>query len=383
MNYRYHLLKYAGPSTRWTCPQCGRKHCFAPYVDKDNHPAGEEYGRCDHESSCGYVKYPPTEDESWRRAPDWNRYRNTRPQSLSLKRPEPVKEPAEGYCTLPQDIVLKTVRTNPLSDFLYFLTTLFDNQTILRLVREYFIGVTKDGDAIFYQVDIKGRIRGGKIMKYNRETGHRVKDPTAKNPVNWVHVPMLRKGLLPEGWTMTQCLFGEHLLAAYPEKVVCLVEAEKTAVICAGFLPEFLWLATGGKGQLGDRLDALYGRRVIAYPDVDAFADWSAKLKERPWLSILVSDYLETTATEEERNSGADIADRLIAWSRIEDLPPDNTPIHPIQAIQAATESFAFRTASQYVSPEYHDELRALIDDLSLEVKSIAYIKPQEQNNES
>ena len=53
MNYRYHLLKYAGPSTRWTCPQCGRKHCFAPYVDKDNHPAGEEYGRCDHESSCG------------------------------------------------------------------------------------------------------------------------------------------------------------------------------------------------------------------------------------------------------------------------------------------------------------------------------------------
>ena len=42
MNYRYHLLKYAGPSTRWTCPQCGRKHCFAPYVDKDNHPAGEE-----------------------------------------------------------------------------------------------------------------------------------------------------------------------------------------------------------------------------------------------------------------------------------------------------------------------------------------------------
>lgn len=65
MNYRYHLLKYAGPASRWTCPQCGRKHCFAPYVDKDKRPAGEEYGRCDHESSCGYVKYPPSETD-WR-----------------------------------------------------------------------------------------------------------------------------------------------------------------------------------------------------------------------------------------------------------------------------------------------------------------------------
>lgn len=127
------------------------------------------------------------------------------------------------------------------------LINFFDTDTILRLVGEYLLGVTKDGDVIFYQVDIKGRIRGGKIMKYNRETGHSIKDPAAKNPINWVHVPMLRKGLLPEGWTMTQCLFGEHLLAQYPDKVVCLVEAEKTAVICAAMMPEFIWLATGGK----------------------------------------------------------------------------------------------------------------------------------------
>ena len=377
MNYRYHLLKYAGPSTRWTCPQCGRKHCFAPYVDKDNHPAGEEYGRCDHESSCGYVKYPPTEDESWRRAPDWNRYRNTRPQSLSLKRPEPVKEPAEGYCTLPQDIVLKTVRTNPLSDFLYFLTTLFDNQTILRLVREYLIGVTKDGDAIFYQVDIKGRIRGGKIMKYNRETGHRIKDPTAKNPVNWVHVPMLRKGLLPEGWTMTQCLFGEHLLAAYPEKVVCLVEAEKTAVICAGMMPEFIWLSTGGKSGFNDRVEVLDDRKVIAFPDVDAYDQWCEKARERPYLDITVSDYLQQNATEEELRSGADIADLLIRWQRENDLPavsgvsPVSQPIQPIQTIQ---ENPVVREIRKYISPEYLPEVAALIEELDLEIISVTHI---------
>ena len=51
-------------------------------------------------------------------------------------------------------------------------------------------------------------------------------------------------------WTMTQCLFGEHLLTRYPERIVALVEAEKTAVIGAGFIPEYVWLATGGQKRL-------------------------------------------------------------------------------------------------------------------------------------
>ena len=58
---------------------------------------------------------------------------------------------------------------------------------------------------------------------------------------------MKKAGVLQESWTLTQCLFGEHLLKQYPKKVVALVESEKTAVICAGLMPRFLWLATGGK----------------------------------------------------------------------------------------------------------------------------------------
>ena len=57
--------------------------------------------------------------------------------------------------------------------------------------------------------------------------------------------------------------------------------------------------------------------------------------------------------------AGADIADRLIAYGG--DLPIQ--PIHPIQAILQ------------------NPEVAALIDDLGLEIKSITYIKPQE--NES
>ena len=383
MEYAYRLAPYKGKASRLTCPACNRPHCFSPYVDDAGNVLDPTVGRCDHESSCAYHKTPADyfrehpeqrpRTEDWSQAPEW------------LKKPvrqiAPSSPTRSGISTLPADLIRKTVRLSPESNLITFLHTLFPDDIIQHLVQTYWLGVTKTRDTVFYQIDIQGRIRAGKIIRYNPETGHRVKDSSSQIPVDWVHTRLKRSGVLPESWQLSQCLFGEHLLPQRPDAIVCLVEAEKTAIICAGFLPEFLWLATGGKGQLGDRLDALYGRRVVAYPDVDAFPEWSQKLKELPWLSILVSDYLETTATQEERNAGADIADRLIAWSRIDDLPPDNTPIHPIQAIQAATESFAFRTASQYVSPEHHDELRALIDDLGLEVKFITYIKPQE--NES
>ena len=80
----------------------------------------------------------------------------------------------QGCCTIPAAIVQKCVRTKPLSDFLRFLLTIFDEDTVSRLVSEYFIGVTKAGDAIFFQMDTQGRCRTGKVMKYNPETGHRI-----------------------------------------------------------------------------------------------------------------------------------------------------------------------------------------------------------------
>ena len=381
MNYRYHLLKYAGPASRWTCPQCGRKHCFAPYVDKDNRPAGEEYGRCDHESSCGYVKYPPSETD-WRES--YAEYRNRITRKAKPIQAKPVSHPEQSdgsVNTLPRDIVIRTVRSKPVSDFLLFLSTLFDTDTILRLVGEYLLGVTKDSDVIFYQIDIKGRIRGGKIMKYNRETGHRIKDPAAKNPVGWVHVPMLRKGLLPEGWTMTQCLFGEHLLAQYPDKVVCLVEAEKTAVICAAMMPEFIWLATGGKSGFNDRVEVLNGRKVIAFPDVDAYDQWCEKAAERPYLDITVSDYLQQNATEDELNSGADIADVLIRWQKENDLPPvsDVSSVsHTIQPIQQIQENPIMAEIRKYISPEYWTEVAALIEEFDLELVSVTRIESEQ-----
>lgn len=52
---------------------------------------------------------------------------------------------------------------------------------------------------------------------------------------------------LPQEWELPQCLFGEHLLKKYPNKTVALVESEKTAIICSALMPDYIWLATGGK----------------------------------------------------------------------------------------------------------------------------------------
>ena len=183
MEYRYHLLKYRGKSSRFTCPACGRHHCFTPYVDADEQIVGEEYGRCDHESSCGYVKYPPSEydplkrrncnGEDWRQAPEWLKRSQSRPKPKVIVKPQPKLEQDSDICTIPMDIVLKTVRTRPLSDFLKFLLTIIDVDTIIRIVREYLLGVTKGGEVIFYQIDSKSRCRTGKVMKYDPLTGHR------------------------------------------------------------------------------------------------------------------------------------------------------------------------------------------------------------------
>ena len=106
------------------------------------------------------------------------------------------------------------------------------------------------------------------------------------NRITWVHSLLKKQGVLPKEWELTQCLFGEHLLKKYPDKPVCLVEAEKTALICAALMPKCVWVSVGGKVQLGDKVEVLYGRTILAFPDSDAREKWIEKINERPYLNI-------------------------------------------------------------------------------------------------
>lgn len=167
---------------------------------------------------------------------------------------------------------------------------------------------------------------------------------------------MKQSGQLPQDWELTQCLFGEHLLSQDPDRPVVLVESEKTALICAGLMPRYAWLATGGKSQLSEEKQrVLKGRKVIAFPDVDGYEDWARKLTELPGLHITVSPILQHNVTPEDREAHIDIADWLIRYLL-------NPPAHGIR-----TPCTAFLKAARYISPEYHEEVEALIEDLGLE----------------
>ena len=362
MEYRYHLAKYAGKASRLSCPQCERPHCFTPYVDDADQLIDKTVGRCDHESSCGYhltphqyfQQHPEAKPQDWRQPPAWlEQKRNSEPVRIDV---------------LPEDIVQKTVRLTPVSNFLAFLYRTFDADTVQMLVDRYLLGVTRDGAAIFYQIDLQGRIRTGKIIQYNPVTGHRIKDTGI--PVDWVHARLKKKGLLPESWTVRQCLFGEHLLARHPDALVCLVEAEKTAVICSAFCPKFVWLATGGKTQLGDRLDVLKGRKVLVFPDIDAYTSWQEAFAKKPFLSVTFSDILEKEGTPEDRAAQIDIADWLLRHYSVMPGPVRASPFHP-EPFPVPPVPERNKDLERFFSPESLPEVAALIEDLDLEIVSI------------
>ena len=104
-------------------------------------------------------------------------------------------------------------------------------------------------------------------MQYNPHTGKRIK--SGSGAIDWVHAKLKKSGVLSDDWELSQCLFGEHLLGLRPNDTVCLVESEKSAIIGSAVIPDYIWLATGGKGNLkSDTCECLKGRNVILYPDL-------------------------------------------------------------------------------------------------------------------
>lgn len=237
-----------------------------------------------------------------------------RPMKQRIMKPthQPTKPPQVQPSYISWDWVQRCASYN--STFVEFLCGVTDYETIKRLGDEYALGATQDKGVIFWQIDVNGKVRTGKIMHYDADTGHRVKN--GDNTTNWVHSIMQKKGQI-NGFNLSQCLFGEHLLKIYPTKNVAVVESEKTAVIASAVYPEFLWLATGGKFAINaEKMKVLAGRNVILFPDTDTTGEtynyWKDKAKELTYCKcIVVSDVLERYATSAEHIKKIDIADWL------------------------------------------------------------------------
>lgn len=227
-------------------------------------------------------------------------------QSIAHTRPAPV-EPSYISSAI-VEASLSHYDKNPLYRYL---CGVFGTEETVRLFNLYRIGTSAKwgGSTIFWQTDETGKVHTGKIMLYDSSTGRRVKEPQAY--VSWAHSELR----LPN-FHLQQCLFGQHLLPLHPDRTVFIVESEKTAVIASHYMPDVLWLATGGKNGCfnSQTIDALRGRDVILLPDLGATDAWRDKLPMlRPVCrSVAVSTMLEDMATDEQRSQGLDIADFLL-----------------------------------------------------------------------
>ena len=320
--YRFHLQKYR-PGSKTACPECGRKSCFTRYIDE----AGlvlfpDNVGICDHINSCGY-HYTPKEyfrDNPYvkEKLNEQERSGGTPIVAKALAKPQPERKPQIFF--LPSDWVEQSMRRYDINPLYRYFTKVAGKEDTDKLFRLYRVGTSRrwGGATVFWQIDRNSNVRAGKIMGYDAVTGHRIKEPF--NQVSWVH--SVRK---VQDFRMKQCLFGEHLLsdnsAVMSAKPVAIVESEKTALVAAHFIPDFIWLATGGIHGCfnGEAVQALDGREVILFPDLKATEEW------RRWLPLLksicrratCSDLLERIATDVQRSQGLDIADFLL----MEDTP--------------------------------------------------------------
>lgn len=301
--HRYTLEPYKGMNTRYHCPSCEqREKTFSRYIDTETgEHLHQTVGKCNRESNCGY-HYPPKQ---------YFQDNNISLDSPTPKtfKPRPVTPKPKPVSFIPNDVFKDSLKADETNHFVKFLIDLFGVEVTVKLIGDYFIGSSNkwSGATVFWQIDIQGKLRTGKIMLYSPLTGRRIKEPY--NHISWAH-----KDLKQPEFELAQCFYGEHLLKD-KMKPVAIVESEKTAIISSVYYPQFIWLAFGGIGFNIDKCSVLRGRTVALFPDLNGFEKWSVKAKELSHLAdFTVSDLLERKASETEKKQGLDLADYLIRF---------------------------------------------------------------------
>ena len=301
---KYHRYSFTRKG-KSICPACEKKR-FVLYIDNEtNTPLHSSVGKCDRSDNCGH-HYTPREYFA-----DNNIYFD---KKEFAPRPQPKPNPQPSF--IDADLFKKSLQGYENNNLIRYLRRVVGVEATNAAVSRYFVGTSKHWDAstIFWQMDIQGKVRTGKIMQYNSDTGKRIKEPF--NKIGWVH-----NVLKLDNFNLSQCFFGEHLLSN-KAKTVAIVESEKSAIIASMYFPNDIWLACGGGvGLNDDKCRCLNGRNVVLYPDVGMFDKWSKKVsKMQSYCNVTVSDLLEKSAADNE--SGFDLADYLLKFPLSEFVKP-------------------------------------------------------------
>jgi hypothetical protein len=301
--YRY---EFDPSPAKYLCPKCRRK-TLVLYIDRaTNTLLPQEVGRCDRIAKCGYTFTP--REYATRENITYNNY---------IKTASPA-EPSKPANYIDDKTFFDSLENSTSTHLGQYMIATFGEDITTAVFNKYAIGKSyfdKGNANIFYRIDEHDRVRSGKIMSYDPSTGKRNKDINT-----WLHASIAN-------YNFRNCFFGQHLVYQQPYKTIAIVESEKTAIIASIFLPEFIWIATGGvtgiKFQDKETIAILNDRKVIMYPDFGK-ADHNNKTPYDKWqtiahdirskinVDITVSAILENKLDPMLRSDDIDIADVLM-----------------------------------------------------------------------
>lgn len=228
------------------------------------------------------------------------------------------------------------------------------------MIELYMVGTSLKGATagwvMWPQVDEQLRVRDIKLMAY-KDDGHRNKD--IRYSTNWMRSLLSRAGKFDDTkYEVHHCLFGLHLAAWFPDAEVCLVESEKTAVICSAFSDpkKRIWMAVGGLQSfnlemLKPLIDA--NRYIVLYPDVDGAAKWREIME--------VMDYPKMSISAKMRP-----IDQGGLYNPTLDSPKADIADIMIRMMQGIEETPAEIAARRLCAPEKVKDIAALMDKLDL-----------------
>lgn len=174
-------------SRKHVCPDCGQK-TFVRVIDADTgHYLADNAGRCDRESKCGYqytakqyfANNPDFRKDSgyqvWPRNKGYQRQGPNAENVLQGRYSQRILQPAADYLELTH--LLETIGDYDRNSFTQFLTRLFpfDPESVQAAIADYKIGTFR-GWTSFPVIDRQGRFCKAKLMRFDPETGKRLKD---------------------------------------------------------------------------------------------------------------------------------------------------------------------------------------------------------------
>lgn len=301
VQYRYKAAGYrqAKPTV---CPNCQKKK-FSRLVDTyTGELLDERFGLC---SSCKFFNYPSKEYAQ---------------NNLRVEIPHIIHHTQSLYGERIDTIDFELVRKSHVhgGNFYDYLCTKFKRSSVDVAWDRYYMGLTKNGCTIYWQIDQCMNVYTGECIFY-MDNGKR--DHTREEW--WTHNKY-------DDYTLRQILFGLHTVPDDTTPVI-VVESAKNALIGSIAYPELIWTAVHSMSEFnGKKLYAIRKHPITAIPDVNAVEDWQVKTDEmnKQGYSIKVLDFLKIfNATDEERQQvGAkgDIADLLLLRADpyvIPDLP--------------------------------------------------------------